>query len=242
MTNWLNISRLSYYDTKKLKESLGTLAYDNRVEYAKLGTTIIDGGYLQTVLINADFIQAGTLSADRLAVGSIEVTKLGTTIIEGGYIKADLLDVNTVIAKKLTADTDVSAYLVAVPFPNWAMISAFDTDYSIENSVWDIYGSGIQTFLNIVLKGMGVFHTGIGSFNTGSVMDPANNNEAFSVYAQTAEGGGRSWGMGWSGAGFVNGVMSVDSTGFTFYFGTNSFGLDNAGLWKRINNGAVEYL
>jgi len=37
------------------------MAYEDLVEYAKLGTTLQVGGYLKTILIDADYIKAGTL-------------------------------------------------------------------------------------------------------------------------------------------------------------------------------------
>lgn len=52
-----------------LANSLGDLAWDDMVESAKLGTTIIQGGYIRTELLTADNIVTGTLSADRVFGG-----------------------------------------------------------------------------------------------------------------------------------------------------------------------------
>jgi len=55
--------------TDTLENSLGGLAYDNVVEQAKLGTTVVDGGYIVTDLLNADRITTGTLNADVVSIG-----------------------------------------------------------------------------------------------------------------------------------------------------------------------------
>lgn len=50
--------------------SLGDLAYENVVEAAKLGSTVIDGGYIKSSLLTADNIVTGQLNANRLAPAS----------------------------------------------------------------------------------------------------------------------------------------------------------------------------
>ena len=60
-------------------DGFGELAYEDAVELAKLGTTIIEGGYLVTGLINASRIDAGELNADRLSAHSITADKLNVT-------------------------------------------------------------------------------------------------------------------------------------------------------------------
>ena len=54
-----------------LADSLGDLAYLDLVEKAKLGTTVIDGGYLVT-----DLIEANSITASKIAAGTITSDKL----------------------------------------------------------------------------------------------------------------------------------------------------------------------
>jgi len=64
--------------TDDLETSLGNLAFDNLVEKAKLGSTIIDGGYIKSDLLTADNILTGRLGANRVQIG-------GGTTYESGY-------------------------------------------------------------------------------------------------------------------------------------------------------------
>ncbi len=60
-----------YDPSEKLdSEGVGDMAFADAVEYSMLGETLIQGGYLQTVLINADRIQAGTIDAARIRIGA----------------------------------------------------------------------------------------------------------------------------------------------------------------------------
>ena len=53
----------------------------SQIEVAKLGTTVIEGGYIKTGLVNASNINVGTLAADRIAAGSITADKIATDAI-----------------------------------------------------------------------------------------------------------------------------------------------------------------
>ena len=115
----------------KFDVELGDMAYENAVEKAKLGTTIIEGGYLKTGFVDADRVDTGTLHADRIGVGTItddkvdetqwkyadegdlgemsyedavEKAKLGTTILEGGYLKTGFVDADRVDTGTLHAN------------------------------------------------------------------------------------------------------------------------------------------
>lgn len=46
---------------------LGSMAYEDSVESSKLGTTIVEGGYIKSNLITADNIVTGQLNADRIS-------------------------------------------------------------------------------------------------------------------------------------------------------------------------------
>jgi len=75
---------------------LGDLAYEDAVEKAKLGATIIDGGYIVTGMINASRIDTGTLSADRLSV-----TELNALEITAGSVAAEDITGNTITGKTI---------------------------------------------------------------------------------------------------------------------------------------------
>jgi hypothetical protein len=55
---------------------LGDMAYENMVEISKLGSTVIEWGYIKTWLISADRIDTGVLNADRIAANSITLSKI----------------------------------------------------------------------------------------------------------------------------------------------------------------------
>lgn len=74
MAMWANIARSYSYNpveaiikAYELEGSLGALAFDDQVELAKLGETIVQGGYLRTVLLAAKSISAEKLDVEDLA-------------------------------------------------------------------------------------------------------------------------------------------------------------------------------
>ena len=81
-------------------DDLGLLAFEDAVEKAKLGTTIIDGGYLVTGMINASRIDTGTLNADRIATKSITGAKLADGTITP--VQIDYLDAGDITAGTLS--------------------------------------------------------------------------------------------------------------------------------------------
>jgi len=130
-----SLSDLNLRDAEALAEAeeaiegLGDMAYEDAVEKAKLGATIIEGGYLKTGFVDASRIDTGTLNAARVSIGSdsnfdpgydpstkletddvgdlafedlVEKAKLGSTIIDGGYIKSSLLTADNIITGTLT--------------------------------------------------------------------------------------------------------------------------------------------
>ena len=70
-----------------LKNSLGSLAYANTVSLAKLDTTIIEGGYIKTSLINANAIITNDLLATKIAATDITTRRLtvGEGCMVGGF-------------------------------------------------------------------------------------------------------------------------------------------------------------
>jgi hypothetical protein len=96
--------------TDTLENSLGDLAYDNVVEQAKLGTTVVDGGYIVTDLLNADRITTGTLNSDIIASNAIISEKIASGEIFAYHIQVDDLQaISGNFSGELTA-TDTRIY------------------------------------------------------------------------------------------------------------------------------------
>jgi hypothetical protein len=64
-----------------LQNSLGAMAYQNMVSLAKLDSTIVEGGYIKTSLIDANAVITGSLLATKIAATNITTTRL--TVSEG---------------------------------------------------------------------------------------------------------------------------------------------------------------
>jgi hypothetical protein len=64
-----------------LQSNLGQMAYQNMVSLAKLDSTIVEGGYFKTSLIDANAIITGSLLAAKIAATDITTTRL--TVSEG---------------------------------------------------------------------------------------------------------------------------------------------------------------
>lgn len=67
-----------------LQGSLGSLAYDSQVQLAKLGNTIIEGGYLKADLINVNALFAQSITATNLNV-------TGNSQIAGFYVSGSMI-------------------------------------------------------------------------------------------------------------------------------------------------------
>ena len=105
-------------EIEKLKGSLGDMAFEDQVELAKLGTTIVSGGYLQTIKINAASITAGTIAAARIAAESITASKIRAKTITADQIKnravnSDILGNGSVITVKLASQAVTGAKIAA---------------------------------------------------------------------------------------------------------------------------------
>ena len=105
-------------EIEKLKGSLGDMAFEDQVELAKLGTTIVSGGYLQTIKINAASITTGTIAAARIAAESITASKIRAKTITADQIKnravnSDILGNGSVITVKLASRAVTGAKIAA---------------------------------------------------------------------------------------------------------------------------------
>lgn len=126
-------------------DDLGLLAFEDAVEKAKLGTTIVDGGYLVTGMINASRIDTGTLNADRIATNSITASKLSATAIDGMVITGATVRTNNSLTPYVKMNSSgIFIYGQSLYFMDpsydptagiWAepngdlVISAYDMDY-----------------------------------------------------------------------------------------------------------------
>jgi len=97
---WMKAGHITYIDGAKI--------YAGSITLTGLGSTIIEGGYIKTSLlqvsygditgskppVNADYFGG---SAGALAyLNNVELAKLGTTIISGGYLRTDLIKVRKI--------------------------------------------------------------------------------------------------------------------------------------------------
>lgn len=87
-----------------LAATLGDLAYEDLVEAAKLGTTVIVGGYIKTGLVSASNINVGTLSADRIAAKAITGAKMADGTVTGVQIAASAITAAKIAAGTITGD------------------------------------------------------------------------------------------------------------------------------------------
>jgi len=113
--------------------NLGDLAYEDQVQLAMLGDTIIIGGFLRTELIAANsivgdkiasnaittqHIQAGAITADKIDSNSITADKIAsnaitTQHIQAGAITADKIDSNSITADKIDSNAIVTRHIQA---------------------------------------------------------------------------------------------------------------------------------
>jgi len=97
---WAKSGAITYIDGGKI--------YAGSITLTGLGTTIIEGGYIKTSLLNVDYsIIVGTkppANADYFGgvagamayESNVELAKLGTTVISGGYLRTDLIKVRKI--------------------------------------------------------------------------------------------------------------------------------------------------
>lgn len=107
---------------------LGDLAYEDAVEKAKLGATIIDGGYIVTGMINASRIDTGTLSADRLSV-----SELNALNIKAGSVDAEDITGNTITGKTLR--TASSGQRVQIGINETSQVTFYDSNGSLAGAL-----------------------------------------------------------------------------------------------------------
>ena len=127
------------------QSKLDALSPDGLIEFAKLGTTVISGGYLQTVFLDANKITAGILSADRIAaksisgakmadgtVGDLQIaaTGISATKITTGILSADRIAAGSITVDKLAAGAVVTDRLSDPDDPDSYMELGRNLDYA----------------------------------------------------------------------------------------------------------------
>lgn len=82
------------FDPRKIQKEmllrlseLGELAWEDKVELAKLGSTIIEGGFLRTELIQAKSIRAAHLNVDDLSAISGQFSRLMAGVPDGARLE-----------------------------------------------------------------------------------------------------------------------------------------------------------
>lgn len=155
-------------------DDLGLLAFEDAVQKAKLGTTIVDGGYLVTGMINASRIDTGTLNADRIATKSITGAKLDDGTITP--VQIDYLDAGDITAGTLSlTSTGVGLKVLSggdIEFESEAYSSFSSILFkkkNVTNHYWNIYfsattGNGYNEGDLVFGSGNNNQHVTIGSY------------------------------------------------------------------------------
>ncbi len=143
-------------------DDVGAMAFEDAVEYAMLGDTLIIGGYLQTVLINADYITAGTITGRTLRTAAsgkrVEVNNDNTI----KFYNAN---------GHLSATIDAQAAAGAIPrlvidAPNNTQIRGGSGIIDLTSNIIEISAGGVQAFVNeFAISTDNVYKGGFGSGN-----------------------------------------------------------------------------
>jgi len=178
---------------------LGDLAFEDAVEKAKLGTTIIDGGYLVTGMINASRIDTGTLNADRIATKSITGAKLADGTITP--VQIDYLDAGDIIAGTLSlTSTGVGLKVLSggdIEFESetyGSFSSILFKKKNVTNPYWNIYftattGGGYNEGELVFESGNNNQHVTIGSFANTTISRYTHLSVYGNLYANSCEFG-----------------------------------------------------
>jgi len=124
-------SALSSADTANsglstLKNSLGGLAYESAVSLAKLDSTIVEGGYIKTSLIDADAMITTSLLATKIAATDISTSRL---TVENGARIGDLYVYNGLLSNISSTTIPLSGAYTSIG-PNMLRCSYTDSYYT----------------------------------------------------------------------------------------------------------------
>jgi hypothetical protein len=109
-----------------LKNSLGGLAYLSAVSLAKLDSTIVEGGYIKTSLIDADAMITTSLLASKIAATDISTSRL---TVENGARIGDLYVYNGLLSNISSTTIPLSGAYTSIG-PNMLRCSYTDSYYT----------------------------------------------------------------------------------------------------------------
>lgn len=177
-------------------DDLGLLAFEDAVEKAKLGTTIVNGGYLVTGMVNASRIDTGTLNADRIATKSITGAKLDDGTITP--VQIDYLDAGDITAGTLSlTSTGVGLKVLSggdIEFES-ETYSSFSSilfkKKNVTNPYWNIYfsattGNGYNEGDLVFESGNNGQHVTIGSYALTTISRYTHLNVFGDIYGNNA--------------------------------------------------------
>lgn len=101
-------------DLSTLKSNLGSLAYQSMVSLAKLDTTIVEGGYIKTSLIDAASVVTGHLIANIINTTDITTGRLTVTTgakIGGWSVDGNALSINSAAGAKILVEPSGTRFL-----------------------------------------------------------------------------------------------------------------------------------
>lgn len=151
---------------KVAPEDLGEMAYEDAVELAKLGTTLIEGGYLRTGLIDASRIDTGTLNADRIGSNTIVTDhilakSITTEKINDAAVTSGKLGDSSVITIKLDTGAVTSGKIAA----NAVTADKIAADAITANKIL----AGAVTAAKISVVSLGAISADLGSITAGRI-------------------------------------------------------------------------
>ena len=155
------------HNLSALQGSLKDLAFQDKVEFAKLGTTVVDGGYLKTELLNVNEIFAKNVTASGTIVAT-NLTVTGQSMIGGFKISGGALIAGS-------NNQNDSTWL-----PNTSNLRIY-SDYSL----FRVIGSD-TSFVKEVRIGMNYNPASTGrAFNDAMVLKSMLRNTAQDIYGQS---------------------------------------------------------
>ena len=166
------LTALSNANNAKAKtDLLKALAYEDLVEIAKLGNTVIVGGYIKTTLLDAAYIRSNIINADyieTLEINAIQGTIGGIEINAGGISapKFSLTAAGSIIA----VDATITGTIKTANSGQRAVLDSGDNTFKFYNSDGGlgltinsaIYGSALSSGISIEGTGGGAIYHGEG--------------------------------------------------------------------------------
>lgn len=162
-----------YTDATKneIVNSLGSMAYENLVEKAKLGTTVIQGGFIKSELLTANNIVTGTLDATLVNVTNLNASNITSGTIDGSTINVTNLNASN-IKTGIIAGTNAKFDLVTGTF----RLGLSDLNYKLKYDGTNLnFGSGVLNWGNVESKPNWIGSTSIDFSGVSSPYIFANN-------------------------------------------------------------------